>query len=460
MGLNCHSHIRDGRIYPMTCLMRYGERCRCLHSVGLRWREWKYHVKRDNYDIYTTDEERLAIVPDRVIAGQWRTLIQYWGQEAVKAVSKQNSINREHLGGYHKMGRSSFRSVRSEMEKQGNDKVDRINVFIRTRTDKKGRIDFEAQEAIEDMNILLENVPEEERTVEYRDSCFSQVMGEDGHGRLRTWGLMRKKDLNLQPSQDAVESIRTQLREEMQSQFDIQIAEMKAQMEAQLEEKMASLQQEVRAHLERVSYPLTPTTTTSRSRVNPSIPSSTGQNRKIMLWKLLLYLTMELPLRFLARGEPRILDLHSYDTELLSDALSVGILPYVLKLLQTTVMELRQILVFIWTKILSLDKSCLVDLVKDGGHSYFIKFLDSMDAYPEERAMAAFVLAVIVDGHKRGKEACIQPNLIHRDEFIHCRIWRFLFPDSSDHSSVPTSWNPSFTSYIFSFISTHYNSRG
>ncbi|KAK8928333.1 Regulatory-associated protein of TOR 2 [Platanthera zijinensis] len=94
-------------------------------------------------------------------------------------------------------------------------------------------------------------------------------------------------------------------------------------------------------------------------------------------------------------------------------ALSVGILPYVLKLLQTTVMELRQILVFIWTKILSLDKSCLVDLVKDGGHSYFIKFLDSMDAYPEERAMAAFVLAVIVDGHKRGKEACIQPNLIH-----------------------------------------------
>ncbi|KAK8938643.1 hypothetical protein KSP39_PZI011596 [Platanthera zijinensis] len=175
------------------------------------------------------------------------------------------------------MGRSSFRSVRSEMEKQGNDQVDRINVFIRTRTDKKGRIDFEAQEAIEDMNTLLENVPEEERTLEYRDSCFSRVMGDDGHGRLRTWGLMRKKDLNLQPSQEAVESIRTQLREEMQSQFDIQIAEMKAHVETKMEEKMACLQQEVRAHLELVSCPLTPTTTTSRSRVNPSIPSSTGQ---------------------------------------------------------------------------------------------------------------------------------------------------------------------------------------
>lgn len=51
--------------------------------------------------------------------------------------------------------------------------------------------------------------------------------------------------------------------------------------------------------------------------------------------------------------------------------------------------------------------------MKDGGHVYFIKFLDSMDAYPEQRAMAAFVLAVIVDGHRRGQEACMHVNLIH-----------------------------------------------
>lgn len=82
----------------------------------MRWREWKYHVKRDNYDIYTNDEERLAIVPDRVISDQWRTLVQYWGQESVRVVSKKNSINRENLGGYHKMGRTSFRSVRLEVK--------------------------------------------------------------------------------------------------------------------------------------------------------------------------------------------------------------------------------------------------------------------------------------------------------------------------------------------------------
>ncbi|CAK9153753.1 unnamed protein product [Ilex paraguariensis] len=106
----------------------------------------------------------------------------------------------------------------------------------------------------------------------------------------------------------------------------------------------------------------------------------------------------------------RFLDMGQWAVDL---ALSVGIFPYVLKLLQTITPELRQILVFIWTKILALDKSCQVDLVKDGGHTYFIRFLDSMEAYPEQRAMAAFVLAVIVDGHRRGQEACIEAGLIH-----------------------------------------------
>ncbi|KAK9920305.1 hypothetical protein M0R45_028863 [Rubus argutus] len=106
----------------------------------------------------------------------------------------------------------------------------------------------------------------------------------------------------------------------------------------------------------------------------------------------------------------RFLDMGPWAVDL---ALSVGIFPYVLKLLQTMTPELRQILVFIWTKILALDKSCQVDLVKDGGHTYFIRFLDSMEAYPEQRAMAAFVLAVIVDEHRRGQEACIEAGLIH-----------------------------------------------
>ncbi|KAG6524042.1 hypothetical protein ZIOFF_013932 [Zingiber officinale] len=41
------------------------------------------------------------------------------------------------------------------------------------------------------------------------------------------------------------------------------------------------------------------------------------------------------------------------------------------------------------------------------------RFHDSMDAYAEQRAMAAFVLAVVVDGHRRRQEACIQANFLN-----------------------------------------------
>jgi regulator-associated protein of mTOR len=44
----------------------------------------------------------------------------------------------------------------------------------------------------------------------------------------------------------------------------------------------------------------------------------------------------------------------------------------VLKLLQSAAADLRQILIFIWAKILALDKACQLDLVKDNGHRYFI----------------------------------------------------------------------------------------
>ena len=58
-------------------------------------------------------------------------------------------------------------------------------------------------------------------------------------------------------------------------------------------------------------------------------------------------------------------------------ALSVGIFPYVLKLLQTTAPDLRPALSFIWARVLALDPACQADLAKDGGHLYFVRHLDA-----------------------------------------------------------------------------------
>ena len=54
-------------------------------------------------------------------------------------------------------------------------------------------------------------------------------------------------------------------------------------------------------------------------------------------------------------------------------ALSVGIFPYVLKLLQSSARELRPLLVSIWAKILAVDSSCNQELVRDASHKYFLQ---------------------------------------------------------------------------------------
>ena len=56
-------------------------------------------------------------------------------------------------------------------------------------------------------------------------------------------------------------------------------------------------------------------------------------------------------------------------------ALSVGIFPYVLKLLQSPSKELREVLVFIWAKILALDRAVQQDLSKIEYASYFVQHL-------------------------------------------------------------------------------------
>ncbi|RWS22949.1 regulatory-associated protein of mTOR-like isoform X2, partial [Leptotrombidium deliense] len=105
----------------------------------------------------------------------------------------------------------------------------------------------------------------------------------------------------------------------------------------------------------------------------------------------------------------RFLDLGPWAVHL---ALSVGIFPYVLKLLQSSARELRPLLVFIWAKILAVDISCQTDLVRESGHKYFLNVLADPFVPSEHRTMAAFVMACIVHNHQAGQEAAMQGSLI------------------------------------------------
>lgn len=98
-------------------------------------------------------------------------------------------------------------------------------------------------------------------------------------------------------------------------------------------------------------------------------------------------------------------------------ALEIGIFPYVQRLLQSPAMELRPVLIFIWSRILAVDRSCQTDLLKDNGFQYFSGILSpytNNNTVPllipnasEHRAMCAFILAVFCRDFKAGQQACL-----------------------------------------------------
>jgi regulator-associated protein of mTOR len=70
-------------------------------------------------------------------------------------------------------------------------------------------------------------------------------------------------------------------------------------------------------------------------------------------------------------------------------ALSIGIFPYVLKLLQSQANELKPVMVFIWARILAVDQSCQADLLKDNGYQYFINIFNPSSGTPHQTVIFA-----------------------------------------------------------------------
>jgi len=115
-------------------------------------------------------------------------------------------------------------------------------------------------------------------------------------------------------------------------------------------------------------------------------------------------------------------------------ALSVGIFPYVLKLLQSPIDEYKHVLIGIWAKVVGFDPSCQEDVVKDRALPHFVRHLrwglpplsspgpqqhpnpnaissSSREDASEQRTMAAFILSVICSEYPLGQSECINEKL-------------------------------------------------
>lgn len=99
-------------------------------------------------------------------------------------------------------------------------------------------------------------------------------------------------------------------------------------------------------------------------------------------------------------------------------ALSIGIFPYVVKLLQAASLELKPVMVFIWARIMAVDYTVQSDLLKDNGIHYFISIMSPRSDIPvgnasEHRAMCAFIVATFCKKYPPGQTVCLLPELFN-----------------------------------------------
>lgn len=124
-------------------------------------------------------------------------------------------------------------------------------------------------------------------------------------------------------------------------------------------------------------------------------------------------------------------------------ALSIGIFPYILRLLQSPSPELKPVLTFIWARIMSVDyRNTQQELLKDRRYNYFTQIfmmqapqaltnarilpngqkvsgihlsegtVGSTLTFDDQKAMGAFVLSCFVRGFRNGQKICFSLDLV------------------------------------------------
>ena len=101
-------------------------------------------------------------------------------------------------------------------------------------------------------------------------------------------------------------------------------------------------------------------------------------------------------------------------------ALTIGIFPYILRLLLAPPGDLRPVLIFIWARIVAVDPSVQNDLYSNHVYKYFAQVLSTREEpkfllipnASEHRAMCAFILTSIARGMPEGQRALVKEGVL------------------------------------------------
>ncbi|XP_057756080.1 uncharacterized protein LOC130975279 [Arachis stenosperma] len=163
------------------------------------WKKYKGEIKKEHFLKYNTKKEMIKNQPLEIPEVQFRKLIRYWSLPTVKAMSTKNAENRSKQTCPHRMGSTNFGIVRKQLRdsKENSEEPSRVEVFIATRTSKKGKeIDAKTQSTIAELQTRIE-------AGENDEDAFIGVLGKDQPGRVRCFGASitkssLKKDEEIQ----------------------------------------------------------------------------------------------------------------------------------------------------------------------------------------------------------------------------------------------------------------------
>ncbi|KAH0748291.1 hypothetical protein KY290_027523 [Solanum tuberosum] len=216
-----------------------------MMSFGSKWKESKHEAKPIGHDPYNTDIERLAHCPNRVEEDQWRSLVHYWRSKEAKEKSERNKESRKKLTMPHTSGRERHSQIIDDMTKMNNGvKPTSIEVFKKTHIrENKQPVNEIAGEVMKQMDDLAEVYPELNVPGSAPNDVYSQVMGSDTHGIVRTLGKRAYPSLVYGPVYKRSQAEKR----DFDTRVEMELQKATSAMKIEMTEKMYDAKKEMEA---------------------------------------------------------------------------------------------------------------------------------------------------------------------------------------------------------------------
>ncbi|KAL7209508.1 hypothetical protein ACSBR1_031117 [Camellia fascicularis] len=199
-----------------------------MASFGKKWRDWKSRVKTMGYKPFKNDAERLAHRPDR-------------------KSSKKNRKIRKKKTLHHRTGRKPFSVVRLEETKKNNGvPASRSQVWMAAYMKDGTSNSDSVNEVMTQMNELTEHMEGSSTDpAALQEQIFTQVMGPERPGRVRTFGLgPSPTDVfggGYRRSQEQNHLFQTQVQEQVQEQLQRYQMQFESKMNEVVEKQIQAI---------------------------------------------------------------------------------------------------------------------------------------------------------------------------------------------------------------------------